>query len=120
MMAKGECDVYLFDEVKVERVKEQQDIVDLNPVLVIYKALADEKRLKICFSLLLEDELCVCDIANILGASVATTSHHLRYLNQTKVLDFRKDGKNAFYRLKDDHIKTLIRTALAHGGESDE
>lgn len=119
-MTQDTCDLYLFDVKKVKRVKSQQDLVDLNPVLVIYKALADEKRLKICFSLLLEDELCVCDLANILDASVATTSHHLRYLNQAKVLDFRKEGKNAFYRLKDDHIKTLIRTALAHGGESDE
>ncbi|MCU7557869.1 metalloregulator ArsR/SmtB family transcription factor [Macrococcus capreoli] len=119
-MSEGLCDIYLYDADKVERVKVQQDLVDLNPVLIIYKALADKNRLKICFSLLLEDELCVCDLANILDASVATTSHHLRYLHQAKVLDFRKEGKNAFYRLKDEHIKTLIRTALAHGGETDD
>lgn len=119
-MAQDTCDVYLYDADKVERVKSQQNIVDLNPVLVIYKALADAKRLKICFSLLLEDELCVCDLSNILDASIATTSHHLRYLNQANILVFRKEGKNAFYRLKDDHIKTLIRTALAHGGECNE
>lgn len=114
----GECEVYLFDEAKVERVKKVHTQTDLNPVLVIYKALADEKRLKICYSLLIEEELCVCDLANILDASVATTSHHLRYLNQADIVSYRKDGKNAFYRLKDDHIETLIRTALAHGGEN--
>lgn len=119
-MTKDTCDIYLFDAEKVKRVKTNQDLIDLNPMLIIYKALADEKRLKICYSLLLEDELCVCDLANILAASVATTSHHLRYLNQAKVLEYRKEGKNAFYRLKDDHIKTLIRTALVHGSETDE
>ncbi|WP_414046768.1 ArsR/SmtB family transcription factor [Macrococcus equi] len=120
MMRDDVCDIYIYDQEKVDRIKLQQNLVNLESVRIIYKALADEKRIRICFSLLLEDELCVCDLANILGASVATTSHHLRYLHQAKVLDFRKEGKNAFYRLKDDHIKTLIRTALAHGSETDE
>ncbi|MCE4957417.1 ArsR/SmtB family transcription factor [Macrococcoides caseolyticum] len=119
-MSEGICDVYLYDEEKVRRAKAQHATVDLQPVLTIYKALADEKRLKVCYSLLHEYELCVCDLANIIDATIATTSHHLRYLNQAQVLDYRKEGKNAFYRLKDGHIKTLIETALVHGGEKND
>lgn len=111
------CDVYLFDEHKVARFKANMEVVDLAPMLSIYKALADKNRLSICYSLLLEEKLCVCDLANIIGATVATASHHLRYLLKVHIVNVEKQGKNAFYELKDDHIKTLIRTALAHGDE---
>ncbi|QCT75474.1 ArsR/SmtB family transcription factor [Macrococcoides canis] len=116
-MSNDVCDVYLFDEHKVARVKANMEVVDLAPMLSIYKALADKNRLSICYSLLLEENLCVCDLANIIGATVATTSHHLRYLLKAHIVNVEKQGKNAFYELKDDHIKTLIRTALAHGDE---
>ncbi|ARQ07735.1 DNA-binding transcriptional regulator, ArsR family [Macrococcoides canis] len=116
-MGNDVCDVYLFDEHKVVRVKANMEVVDLAPMLSIYKALADKNRLSICYSLLLEEKLCVCDLANIIGATVATTSHHLRYLLKAHIVNVEKQGKNAFYELKDDHIKTLIRTALAHGDE---
>lgn len=116
-MGNDVCDAYLFDEHKVARVKANMEIVDLAPMLSIYKALADKNRLSICYSLLLEEKLCVCDLANIIGATVATASHHLRYLLKVHIVNVEKQGKNAFYELKDDHIKTLIRTALAHGDE---
>ena len=61
----------------------------------IFKALADETRLKIAFSLTLEEEMCVCDVAAVIGSSVATASHHLRYLREqalAKSQEKREDG----------------------------
>ncbi|HDF7175107.1 TPA: helix-turn-helix transcriptional regulator [Staphylococcus aureus] len=56
----------------------------------------------------LEDELCVCDISLILKMSVASTSHHLRLLYKNEVLDFYKDGKMAYYFIKDDEIREFF------------
>ncbi len=61
--------------------------------------------MKIILSLIKEDELCVCDISLILKMSVASTSHHLRLLYKNEVLDFYKDGKMAYYFIKDDEIR---------------
>ncbi len=63
--------------------------------------------MKIILSLIKEDELCVCDISLILKMSVASTSHHLRLLYKNEVLDFYKDGKMAYYFIKDDEIRVF-------------
>ena len=55
-----------------------------------------------------EDELCVCDISLILKMSIASTSHHLRLLYKNEVLDFYKDGKMAYYFIKDDEIREFF------------
>ncbi|RIN76183.1 helix-turn-helix domain-containing protein, partial [Mammaliicoccus sciuri] len=55
-----------------------------------------------------ENELCVCDISLILNMSVASTSHHLRVLYKNDVLDFRKDGKMAYYFIKDTEIRDFF------------
>ncbi len=64
--------------------------------------------MKIILSLIKEDELCVCDISLILKMSVASTSHHLRLLYKNEVLDFYKDGKMAYYFIKDDEIREFF------------
>ena len=71
---------------------------------LVFSKICDEK-LKIILSLIKENELCVCDISLILNMSVASTSHHLRLLYKNDVLDFWKDGKMAYYFIKDDKIK---------------
>ncbi|UBH12809.1 ArsR/SmtB family transcription factor [Macrococcus armenti] len=119
-MSNEVCDVYIFDEKVVASVKHELDNIDVMPMLLIFKALADKNRLSICYSLLIEEKLCVCDIANIIGATIATTSHHLRYLHKAHIVQVEKVGKNAFYSLKDDHIRMLIQTALVHGGEEND
>lgn len=111
------CEITCFDEPKVDRIK--QEISKQNPreVSNIFKALSDETRIKVAYSLTLEDELCVCDIANIVGCSTATASHHLRLLRNMGLADFRKEGKLVYYSLDDLHVKKLIQIAFTHQEE---
>src|SRR5690625_5399678 len=83
------------------------------------KAIADENRAKITYALCQEDELCVCDIANILGVTVANASHHLRTLYKQRIVNYRKEGKLSFYSLNDEHIKQIMMIALTHKKEVD-
>ncbi|QOR84784.1 helix-turn-helix transcriptional regulator [Geobacillus stearothermophilus] len=117
MSKKETCEIYCYDEEKVNRIQGELQKEDISSVVLLFKALADENRAKIAYSLCQDEELCVCDIANIIGASVATTSHHLRTLYKQGIVKYRKEGKLAFYSLDDDHIKQLIMIALAHDKE---
>jgi len=111
---KDTCEVYSFDEKKVNRVQGDLQTIDISSVAQLFKAIADENRAKIAYALCQEDELCVCDIANIIGATVANASHHLRTLHKQGVVKFRKEGKLVFYSLDDEHIRQLILIALEH------
>ncbi len=115
--SKDTCDIYCYDEEKVNRIQLELQKEDLSSVAQLFKALADENRAKISYALCQDDELCVCDIANIIGATVATASHHLRTLHKQGIVKFRKEGKLAFYSLDDDHIRQLMMIALAHKSE---
>ncbi|GAA2700331.1 metalloregulator ArsR/SmtB family transcription factor [Aeromicrobium ponti] len=117
MGSKDTCDIYCYDEEKVNRIQGELQKEDLSSVAQLFKALADENRAKISYALCQDDELCVCDIANIIGATVATASHHLRTLHKQGIVKFRKEGKLAFYSLDDDHIRQLMMIALAHKSE---
>lgn len=111
------CEVTLINEEKVSRV--QKKLEEQNPMEVakIFKALSDDTRIKIAYSLAMEDELCVCDVANIVGASTATASHHLRLLRNLGLAKYRKEGKLAYYSLDDDCVKQLIQIAFEHQKE---
>jgi len=111
------CDIYCYDEEKVRRIQAVIRREELRSISQLFKALADENRAKICYALCEEEELCVCDLANIIGSTVATASHHLRTLHKQGIVKYRKEGKMAFYSLDDDHIKELILIALAHQKE---
>ncbi|MEK4385710.1 metalloregulator ArsR/SmtB family transcription factor [Solibacillus sp. FSL W7-1464] len=117
MSKKDTCEIYCYDEEKVNQIQGELEKEDLSSVAQLFKALADENRAKISFALCQDDELCVCDIANIIGSSVATASHHLRTLHKQGIVKYRKEGKLAFYSLDDDHIKQLITLALAYKKE---
>ncbi len=117
MSKKDTCEIYCYDEEKVNRIQGELQKEDISSVVLLFKALADENRAKIVYSLCQDEELCVCDIANIIGVSVATTSHHLRTLYKQGIVKYRKEGKLAFYSLDDDHIKQLIMIALVHEKE---
>lgn len=119
MVEKDTCEIYCYDEEKVNRIqgllKNEND--GLSRVVRLFKALADENRSKIVFALCQDKELCVCDVANIIGSSIATASHHLRTLRKQGLVKYRKDGKMAFYSLDDEHIKKLISIAMTHRKE---
>ncbi|PAV28235.1 transcriptional regulator [Virgibacillus profundi] len=109
------CETFCFDEEKVNRIQPQ--IEQVNGVELIFKALSDATRLKIAYALTLEEELCVCDVGNIIGATTATASHHLRLLRNMGLAKYRKEGKLVFYSLKDEHINQLVSIAMIHAKE---
>lgn len=78
-----------------------------------FKALADPSRTKILFALS-RRELCVCDLAELLGLSVSAVSHQLRHLRELKLVKYRRAGKMAYYSLDDHHVEALFRQGLAH------
>lgn len=117
MIKKDTCEIYCYDEEKVNRIQGNLQTVDISSVAQMLKAIADENRAKITYVLCQDDELCVCDIANIIGVTVANASHHLRTLHKQGVVKFRKEGKLAFYSLDDEHIRQIMMIALAHKKE---
>ena len=78
----------------------------------LFAALADRARLKILYSFTRTEELCVCDVAHVLGSTVSTASHHLRKLRDLKLLKYRNDGKMSYYSLRDDFAARLVGDAL--------
>jgi len=111
------CEVACFDEEKVNRVKGSVSKQNTMAVSQIFKALSDDTRIKIAYALTVEQELCVCDVANIVGSTTATASHHLRHLRNLGLAKYRKEGKLVFYSLDDDHVKQLIQIAFEHQKE---
>ncbi len=113
------CEVTCVDEEKVSRLKEELLTHNTNKVAVLFKALSDSTRMKIAYALAVEKELCVCDVANIVGSSTATASHHLRLLRKQGLAKYEKRGKLVYYSLDDHHVKQLIQIAVEHQQEVD-
>jgi ArsR family transcriptional regulator, lead/cadmium/zinc/bismuth-responsive transcriptional repressor len=111
------CQVTCVEDAKVNRVQKLLDKGEIHEVSTLFKALSDETRMKIAYALTVEEELCVCDVANIVGATTATASHHLRHLKKLGLAKYRKEGKLVYYSLDDDHVKQLIQIAFAHVDE---
>ena len=104
-------------ESKAERVKAAMPSEDLLlDVAELFKVFGDSTRTRI-LSALFVDELCVCDIAEILGMSLSAVSHQLRILRQTKIVKSRKQGKEVVYSLDDEHIAEIYGMALDHLSE---
>ncbi len=107
------CNVPCFKEELVARVKRELPSDEaLEDARVLFAALADRTRLCILHAMLSADELCVCDVAHVLGMSVAATSHHLRKLRQLGILKLRNDGKMAYYALRDRFAADLATHAV--------
>lgn len=109
------CEVTKSNELAVERVRAQMP--ELSKVAKFLKALADETRLKITYALTIEQRLCVCDVAAIIGTSTATASHHLRYLKEHGLAKSTREGKLIYYSLADDHVYQIVTIAYEHSEE---
>ena len=115
---KDMCEVTKVNELAVQNVQQKMPMTsDLVEVVKLFKALADETRLKIAFALTLEKELCVCDVAAIIESSVATASHHLRYLKENGLARSNRQGKMMYYSLSDEHVHQLVKIAYEHAKE---
>lgn len=112
MVNKEVCEIFCSNEEKVKRVKEK--LKGTEGLANIFKALADDTRVKIAYALWSEGELCVCDVANVIDSTVANASHHLRMLRQMGLAKHEKRGKLVYYSLDDNHVGTLIEQAFEH------
>ncbi|WP_315116812.1 metalloregulator ArsR/SmtB family transcription factor [uncultured Clostridium sp.] len=79
----------------------------------LFKVLGDYTRIKIIYALF-KKELCVCDIAEVLGMSQSSISHQLRILKSARLVKFRREGKTVFYSLDDEHIGEIFNAGLTH------
>lgn len=110
---------FFYNEEVVENVKNKLLNQRFDRLADMFKVLADETRVKIAYALCQEKELCVCDVASIIGTTNATASHHLRHLKNLRIAKSEKRGKLVFYSLDDEHIRTLLMTAIAHHQEEE-
>ena len=79
----------------------------------LFKVFGDSTRIRILY-VLFEAELCVCDIAQTLNMTQSAISHQLRILKQSKLVKNRREGKQVFYSLADDHVRTMIAQGWEH------
>lgn len=98
-----------INEVKLKEPNREQ-IQDLSN---IFKIFADDTRLRIICSIL-NAELCVCDLCELLELNQSTVSHQLQILRNAKLVKYRRDGKQIYYSLQDEHIEKIISMSLEH------
>lgn len=112
------CNVPCFKEKLVARLRAELPADDaLEDARGLFASLADKTRLRLLFALRTGEELCVCDVAHVLGISVSVASHHLRKLRELKVLESRNDGKMAYYSLKSPLARELVSRVLPDARE---
>lgn len=84
-----------------------------NKLAEFFKIVGDTTRVKILFALD-QNEMCVCDIANVLGMSKSSISHQLGTLRRSGIIKCRKLGKEVFYMLDDEHVKEVFEIGIEH------
>ena len=108
------CDSFCPSGAEIGNLKEK--LLEVAGLSELFKVLGDETRTRILY-LLAHEELCVCDLAQILEMNLPAVSHHLRLLKAMRLVKYRRKGKMVFYSLDDEHIVNLIREAQAHFAE---
>ena len=109
------CDIFHVDETKVRRVlKRVGGEGRFEAVVATFDLLADPTRARILHALSLAAELCVCDLASIVGRSRPAVSHQLRLLRDLRLVRYRRQGKMAYYSLVDHHVRDLVLQGLRH------
>ena len=106
------CNMIHEDVVKYVRSKMLPQ-VQFEKLSMFFKAISDETRIKLLFSLS-RSKMCVCDLAALLGMTVSAISHQLRVLKQAGLVRSEKQGKVVYYMLSDDHVNTVFNTASEH------
>lgn len=114
MEEKLACEVIEVHEDIIARVKQkeltQEQYQDLG---TLFKMFSDPTRLKI-LNALFQEELCVCDLSELLNMTQSAVSHQLSVLRQNRLIKYRRSGKNVYYSLDDDHIKMIFDAGLSH------
>ena len=100
-----------LDDAAIARL--QNDLPDDEILYELFRVFGDSTRIKILYALF-ESELCVNDIAQVVGISQSAVSHQLRVLKTSKLVKFRRDGKAIYYSLDDDHVRSMISLGMDH------
>ena len=111
---KDKCDCRIIHDDTVEEAR--QDALDdtvIEDLSQTFKALGDPSRLKILWALE-HQEMCVCDMAVLLGITESAVSHQLRLLRTLRLVRNRREGTILYYRLADEHVSQLVSIALEH------
>lgn len=115
-MSKNEficdCNVIHQDMVK-DTIRKMADEDLLNKLAEFFKIVGDTTRVKILYALD-KNELCVCDIANVLGMTKSSISHQLGTLRKSGIVKCKKVGKEVFYMLDDEHVKEVFEIGIEH------
>jgi len=115
---KDKCDCRIIHDEKVSDARlHALDEILTEDLCQTFKALGDVSRLKILWALEYQ-EMCVCDLAALLGISESGVSHQLRLLRTLRLVKNRREGTILYYRLADQHVSQLVRIALEHVRES--
>ncbi len=108
------CDCTFVHEDIVETVADKMPgEEEFNDLADFFKVFGDSTRIKILY-VLLRSEMCVCDIAEVLGMTQSAISHQLRVLRQMNLVRTRREGKTVFYSLSDGHISTILSQGVEH------
>ncbi len=109
-----------FLHVHEDKVTEVQALLPDDETLLrlsdLFKIFGDGTRIRILY-VLFEEEVCVCDLARLLGMTQSAVSHQLRILRNARLIKARRDGKTVFYSLADDHVRTLLSQGMEHISE---
>ncbi len=109
-VCQGHC---LHDEVLNEAREEEPSDEMLADLADLFKVFGDSTRIKIIYALF-EREMCVCDIAELLGMTQSAISHQLRVLKNSRLVKFKKEGKTVYYSLDDEHVNRIFDCGLSH------
>lgn len=111
------CHCRIIHEQRVRIARDQalpgQEVEKISQV---FKAMGDPTRVKILWALV-QEEMCVCDLAAFLGITESAVSHQLRFLRQLGLVSNRRQGPVLYYSLSDEHVNILINMAREHIGE---
>jgi len=89
------------------------DVDSLYDLSEVFRVFGDSTRIRILYALF-ESEMCVCDIAALLGMTQSAVSHQLRILKDAKLVRFRREGKSVFYALDDHHVRLILSMGMEH------
>lgn len=108
------CEVVCIHEelihIAEEKMPQEETVQELAD---FFKVFADKTRIRI-LCVLFQTEMCVCDLAEVLGMTQSAISHQLRMLKQMKLVKNRREGKTIFYSLADDHIQMILNQGMEH------
>ena len=108
------CEIHEVHENLVHQIEDGMPSEELIQNLAdFYKVFGDVTRVKI-LCVLFQSELCVCDLAEVLGMTQSAVSHQLRVLKQAKLVKNRREGKIVYYFLADGHIRSIINQGMEH------